>query len=407
MSLPIRLHRAQHDFRCSTAMYRGFVGGIGSGKSWVGAYDLAVRARPGRLYMATAPTYPMMRDATLRYFLGIARDHLGLVSEFKRSEMAVVFSNDAEVLFRSADDPDRLRGPNLSGCWIDEASLCKREVYDVLIGRLRECGESGWLSATFTPKGRSHWTCEVFGKGAANTALVHAPTRHNPFLPEGFEAQLREQYAGLLADQELEGLFVDVAGAEWPGTYFPAWSWFDDWPKTGVVTRVLALDPSKGKSDRTGDYSAYVRADLTTDGHVWIDADLRRRPSTQIVRDGLDHYWAFDPSAIVVETNQFQELLIHDFARVAREHNVRLPLYGIVNSEPKVVRIRRIGPYLARGELRFRAQSPGAEMLVDQLRAFPEGEHDDGPDALEMALRMLAHLVGRRSAVSQPEILRT
>ena len=27
-------------------------------------------------------------------------------------------------------------------------------------------------------------------------------------------------------------------------------------------------------------------------------------------------------------------------------------------------------------------------MLVDQLREFPTGKHDDGPDALEMAIRM-------------------
>jgi hypothetical protein len=27
-------------------------------------------------------------------------------------------------------------------------------------------------------------------------------------------------------------------------------------------------------------------------------------------------------------------------------------------------------------------------MLVDQLRDFPLGSHDDGPDALEMAIRL-------------------
>jgi len=27
--------------------------------------------------------------------------------------------------------------------------------------------------------------------------------------------------------------------------------------------------------------------------------------------------------------------------------------------------------------------------LVEQLRSFPVGSHDDGPDALEMAVRMI------------------
>jgi len=38
--------------------------------------------------------------------------------------------------------------------------------------------------------------------------------------------------------------------------------------------------------------------------------------------------------------------------------------------------------------LRFLAGSESARMLVDQLRDFPLGAHDDGPDALEMALRL-------------------
>ena len=40
----IGLHRAQALFRYSPAIYRGFVGGRGSGKSWAGAYDLLMRA---------------------------------------------------------------------------------------------------------------------------------------------------------------------------------------------------------------------------------------------------------------------------------------------------------------------------------------------------------------------------
>jgi hypothetical protein len=29
--------------------------------------------------------------------------------------------------------------------------------------------------------------------------------------------------------------------------------------------------------------------------------------------------------------------------------------------------------------------------LIDQLQEFPIGDHDDGPDALEMAVRLAAH----------------
>ena len=39
-------------------------------------------------------------------------------------------------------------------------------------------------------------------------------------------------------------------------------------------------------------------------------------------------------------------------------------------------------------ELRFRADSPGCRLLVDQLMDFPIADHDDGPDALEMCMRL-------------------
>jgi phage terminase large subunit len=121
-------------------------------------------------------------------FLALAQE-LGLVDPgaVKRSAPpSVRLRTGAEVLFRSADEPDRLRGPNLSGVWLDEASLMPPDAFTVAIGRLRQAGAQGWLSATFTPKGRQHWTFETFATGRPDTALFQARTADNPCLPAGF-----------------------------------------------------------------------------------------------------------------------------------------------------------------------------------------------------------------------------
>ncbi len=204
----IRLHPAQAAFRASSAIYRGYVGGIGSGKSFAGAYDLVRRAKPGRLYMVIAPTYPMMRDASLRSFLSIARD-LSYLKAFKKNEMLATLGNGAEIIFRTSDDPERLRGPNLSGVWMDEASLMLKDAFDITIGRLREGGEQGWLAATFTPKGRGHWTFDVFGTGKSNTEIFHSRTDQNPFIISTFHDTLANIYDGAFKAQELGGEFVD------------------------------------------------------------------------------------------------------------------------------------------------------------------------------------------------------
>jgi hypothetical protein len=208
------LHPAQQKFLRSEALFRAFCGGIGSGKSWAGSYDLIRRAKPGRLYLVVAPTYSMLSDSSLRLFLGLAQEP-GIVepSEVKRSAPpSVRLRTGAEVLFRSADEPERLRGPNLSGVWLDEASLMPPEVFPIASGRLREAGEQGWLTATFTPKGRLHWTFEVFATGRPDTALSRARTRDNPFLPAGFHDTVRRQYTSELSAQELEGQFLDAGG---------------------------------------------------------------------------------------------------------------------------------------------------------------------------------------------------
>ena len=94
----------------------------------------------------------MLRDATLRTFKQVAE---AAIAETHASEMRLTLRNGAEVLFRSADQPDRLRGPNISWAWIDEASLCGAETWDITIGRLRADGKAGPCWITTTPTGRN------------------------------------------------------------------------------------------------------------------------------------------------------------------------------------------------------------------------------------------------------------
>lgn len=72
-----------------------------------------------------------------------------------------------------------------------------------------------------------------------------------------------------------------------------------------------------------------------------------------------------------------------------------MPLYHFDNTVSKIVRIRRLTTLLAQGAFRFKSNSRGAKRLVHQLRDFPNGDHDDGPDALEMALRLALGLLSQ------------
>ena len=188
---------------------------------------------------------------------------------------------------------------------------------------------------------------------------------------------------------EKQGNPSSPRSVEWPDAYFPPEIWFNEWPR--LKLRVIALDPSKGESD-VSDFSAFVLLGLGEDSLLYVDASLARRDTMQIVEEALALAAAFHPHGFIVETNQFQAMLKDEIDRLSRERGILLPISGITSTHNKRVRIRTLTPYLRDGRFRFKANSPGAALLVEQLREFPTGRYDDGPDALQMAIELLAEL---------------
>jgi len=192
-------------------------------------------------------------------------------------------------------------------------------------------------------------------------------------------------------------------GVEWPAAYTEGRDlFFDEWPACSI--RTIAVDPSKGRDGRQGDYSAIVLLGRASDGTLYCQADLARRPSEQIIDDALTHAAKFKPDVFGVESNQFQELLATQMSAKARAMNVALPLVQINNLVSKPIRIRRLGPYLEGRQIRFKANCSGTKLLIDQLKDFPVATHDDGPDALEMAVRCMIELYNGK--VSSQQIVR-
>lgn len=211
--------------------------------------------------------------------------------------------------------------------------------------------------------------------------------------------QMRIESGVTAFEREKQGSPIDPDRCEWPDEYFGDDLWFNDWP-SGLQLRTMALDPSKGGDSRHGDYSAFVMIGIDQQGVIHVEADLARRPTPQMVSDGVEHCLRFRPDVFGVETNQWQQLLAAEFtAAFANRGLLGVTPCEINNYTNKAMRIRRLGPYLSQRRLRFKANSPATKLLIDQLRDFPVGAHDDGPDALEMALRLAEEVwQGRRAS---------
>ncbi len=406
MKTPVRIQltRPQAEFLDSDAIYSGFVGGRGAGKTWIGAYKFIKRIRSRRFYMIGAPDYPTLRDSTLRTFFDML-DRLGRPYEYAKGDGIITLPNtQAQIITRTMSDPDRRRGPNLSGGWIDEASLTSEEAFQVVLPSLREHGEQGWLDLTFTPKGKQHWTYKTLGGGKPNTKLVHSPTRDNPFLPPNFVQTITEQYgAGLLAQQELGGEFLDMGNTEWPASYFERADFFYRGDSPKPKCRVLFYDgagspdakPGTRDGKRDSDWHAASILNIDNDGHLWFDNRLWRGSQEQAA-DTLIKICCepgnFD--ACGVEKNFGGDIMIPLLSYTAQKFN-RADLMGkwlgIPHTMKKEQRIRRLGPFLANGKLHVK-DGPGGRETLRQFEQFPLCDHDDALDAMDGSRELAAHL---------------
>lgn len=156
--------------------------------------------------------------------------------------------------------------------------------------------------------------------------------------------------------------------------------------KIGTNGRIYgACDPSLGQRGGLGDFTAIITilADKRDKLLYVIAADIARRRPDQIIEQVLGYAKLYRYRKFAVEANQFQELLVTQLKDRARLTNTDLPVKPIKSSAHKQVRIESLEPLINQGVLRF---SRRHQLLIEQLRQFPLGAHDDGPDALHMAV---------------------
>ena len=211
---------SQQRFHDSIARFKGFSGPVGSGKSQALCHE-AIRLsyyNVGRLGLIGAPTYPMLRDATLATFTEILRDN-DIPFEFNKAESVLVMSETrSRILFRAVDEFERLRGTNLAWFGLDELTYTSEDAWLRLEGRLRDpeavrlCGFAVW-----TPKGFD-WVYRRFLRERVEgyEAILATPYENTHILdriPDYYE-RLKRSYDQRFFEQEALGAYLNVnAGA--------------------------------------------------------------------------------------------------------------------------------------------------------------------------------------------------
>lgn len=361
----------QRKFWNDDARFRAFIGGVGSGKTHIGS--LSILDMPESLGVVAAPTYVMLRDATLRTFMDMVRP-TGLLANWKASEMLATLKNGTEVMFRTADDPEKLRGPNIGWFWLDEAALMTAEAWNIMLGRLRQAPGRAWV--TTTPRG-ANWIYDRWQRAKLDGySVTRSSSRDNVYLPADFIGNLETAYTNRFARQEIEGEFLlDTPGALWTTanideTRKPAVTPDD---LSNFVRIVVGVDPKASVEADSKTGIMVVGRDVDNHLNTLEDASIDASPDTWGRRvSQMYHKWSAD--RVVAEINQGGDMV----TSVLRTIDPSLPIRTVRATKGKYVRAEPIAALWEQGKAHMAGTFP---MLEEQMCSWVPG--DDSPDNLD------------------------
>jgi len=295
--------------------------GRGFGKTRTGAEWIReqIKAGAGRVHLV-APTASDARDVMVEGESGLLAvcwagdraangDMLGRPS-YEPSKRRLTWANGAIATLFSAEEPERLRGPQAGVMWADELAAWKymRETWDMAMFGLR-LGDRPRVCITTTPKPVSLLRELIKDK---RTVVTRGSTFDNAAnLAPTFLQSVRDKYEGTrLGRQELHAeLLEEAEGALWTRDMIERARLKGPLPEFKRV--VVAVDPAvtaKAESNLTG----IVAAALGVDGRGYVLADSSGRYSPdQWARKAIEQFDSLKADRIVAEGNQGGDLVRH------------------------------------------------------------------------------------------------
>lgn len=356
---------------------RGF-GKTRSGAEWVRAQ--VEQGRAGRIALVGA-TAADVRDTMIEGESGLLKVfHDEHRPRYEPSKRRVTFHNGAIATTYSADEPDRLRGPNHDLAWADEIAAWRYpEAWAQLMFGLR-IGDRPRVVATTTPK-PTRLIRDLVER--PDVAVTRGSTYDNAAnLSAEFLNEMRQQYEGTrLGRQELNAeILLDADGALWTRDMLDA-------TRTTTVPDlqrvVVAVDPAvtaTADSDETGIVVAGI--DSRGRGYVLEDRSLKASPS-EWAASAVTGYHVHKADRVVAEANQGGDMISHTIRTV----DPGVPVKLVRASRGKRTRAEPVAALYEQGRVAHVGLFPELE---DQLCTWtPDGPSPDRLDALVWALTEL------------------
>jgi hypothetical protein len=298
------LNVPQTQFLALPHKFRAFVGGYGSGKTFVGCAGLCQHFWEFPKINAGyfAPTYGMIRDIFFPTIEEVAFDW-GMRCVTRESNKEVHLYRGKQyrgtVICRSMDKPGTIIGFKIGKALVDELDVLKKDkaqlAWRKIIARLRQKapGLLNGIDVTTTPEGFQfvwqQWVKEVRDRPelADLYGMVQASTYDNELnLPDGYIESLLASYTPQLIEAYLRGMFTNLLA----GTVYHQY----DRTKNACGDEMVEAEALHiGMDFNVGKMSAIVH--VVRDGSPRaVDEIVNGYDTPDMIRQIKERYWRYD-----------------------------------------------------------------------------------------------------------------
>ena len=227
--------------------------GRGAGKTRLAAETLRewAWANPNTRWLVAAPTFADVKDVCFEGESGLLNViPRGLVSKYNKTDLELILVNGTLIKGVSAEDPNRFRGAQYHGGWLDEFAAWQyaQESFDVLMFGQR-LGKHPRLILTTTPKPKQIIR-DLVAREGKDVTVTRASTYANiANLAPTFREQIIKYEGTQVGRQEIH---AELIGAE--ENSIIKRSWFEVWPHDEALpyfeSIVVSLDTAMTEETR-------------------------------------------------------------------------------------------------------------------------------------------------------------
>ena len=221
-------------FLHSQARHYGLLGGAGSGKSYVCADKLIMRAMAETGHRLCA--FRKVARTVKRSVFALLVERISFwgfsgMATFNRTDFTIKFANGSEIWCMGLDEQEKLKSiMGMSGAWVEEATEFTPDDLNQINLRIR--GEtSGYKQIIYSFNGisaRHHLKGRLFDNPPESCETLVTTFRDNKFIDDEYKAELEEMGR---KSANFKAVYIEGGWGVLEGVIYQGFI-FDDWPES-------------------------------------------------------------------------------------------------------------------------------------------------------------------------------